>query len=161
MSKARPYPGLIKSRLCVENLSEEDVHNIKKIEERIKSLDNQENQDITQLFTRAVNAAKVCVKKMSKKAQLAALITTLRVFYELLSKRGTLPLKYPSQADFLKSYPIFNDRCPTELQKLHDTANWMHMLFKVINAKNNKGLALNVVSKFTGRISLFQPYLHS
>ena len=57
-------------------------------------------------------------------------------------------LKYPTLEDFLNAYPgRFASESLEEQINLWHTANWMVILFKLIPAKKNKGLALQVVPK--------------
>lgn len=57
-------------------------------------------------------------------------------------------LKYPRLQDFLEKYPTeFNDVSNQELHYLHQTANWMNVLFSFMPARKNKGLAIHVVPK--------------
>lgn len=57
--------------------------------------------------------------------------------------------KYPTMNDFLEHFQEFfpHDE-ESELQNLWKTANWMHILFEMMPAKKNKGLAMLVVPRF-------------
>jgi hypothetical protein len=48
----------------------------------------------------------------------------------------------------MASYPIFADRSDTEKQNLFLTANWMDILFRIIPARKNKGIAMDIIPKF-------------
>lgn len=56
--------------------------------------------------------------------------------------------KYPTMQDFLQVYEgCFPSEPEDEMQKLWQTANWMNILFTLITARKNKGLAMQVVPK--------------
>ena len=57
--------------------------------------------------------------------------------------------KYQDLDSFLLSYDnIFNDYVLEEKINLKDTANWMNILFNMIPARKNKGLAMQIIPKF-------------
>lgn len=61
-------------------------------------------------------------------------------------------MKYTSLATFMEAYPVFQDRSSSEKEKLFYTANWMHVLFQITTAKKNKGMVMEIVPKFVGKI---------
>lgn len=57
-------------------------------------------------------------------------------------------MKYPSIESFLDAYPgWFNNDSDYEKRYLWLAANWMNILFRMITARKNKGLVLQVVPK--------------
>jgi hypothetical protein len=57
-------------------------------------------------------------------------------------------MKYPTIESFQQAYSgWFVDEGEIELIKLWNVANWMNILFKMITARKNKGLAMQVVPK--------------
>lgn len=57
-------------------------------------------------------------------------------------------LKYPTFISFQEAYPgCFATESNEERNLLWHTANWMHILFQIIPAKKNKGLAMQVIPK--------------
>lgn len=54
--------------------------------------------------------------------------------------------KYKSTQELLRAYPAFVGIGSEELDKLHKSANWMDVLFKLIPSKKNKGLSLRIVT---------------
>lgn len=74
-------------------------------------------------------------------------IIFLRYRRKLFSDKNNF--RYASIEAFLAEYEgHFEGVDATEQQKLMDTANWMHLLFKTVPAKRNKGFFLHVVPKF-------------
>ena len=68
----------------------------------------------------------------------------------LRGKLGNDDFKYGSLKDFMgvKVYADSFVRVPnSEKEKLRQTANWMHIFFKMVPAIRNKGLTIPVVSK--------------
>jgi hypothetical protein len=56
--------------------------------------------------------------------------------------------KYQTCEEFLEAYDgRFSSESDKEKNYLFQTANWMHLLFKMITARKNKGLALQVIPK--------------
>ena len=65
-------------------------------------------------------------------------------------------VKYKTQEDMLAAYPTFTDRSETDKQNLYLTANWMNILFRMIPARKNKGIAMDIIPKFVGKcLSIF------
>jgi hypothetical protein len=57
-------------------------------------------------------------------------------------------LKYNNVNSFLAEYPGKFDKCDMEEKRcLFDTANWMCVMLKMVSARKNKGLAIQVVPK--------------
>jgi hypothetical protein len=57
-------------------------------------------------------------------------------------------LKYPTLESFLKAYNgYFDNHAVAEQNRLWETANWMYVLFSLIPAKKNKGLAMAIIPK--------------
>ena len=133
-----------------EKLKPQDYKTLKKMELRISKLDD--GTDPSTALSRAVSIARICFKQFSKASYHTALMTTLKHLKIIINDRIRGTMKYNNKQSFLKKYPVFKDRDPIEQEKLWHTANWMNLLFKIINAKNNKGLALTVVSKFLGNV---------
>lgn len=106
------------------------------------------NADQIGATEKILNLASLHVKILTKQAppSNAVILMILFVLKNLVSVEDSL--KYKSTNDFLHSYPDFCDREPNELAILHENANWMNILFLIIPAKKNKGLALDVVPKF-------------
>ncbi|RYH30095.1 hypothetical protein EON65_06245 [archaeon] len=56
--------------------------------------------------------------------------------------------KYPTFESFINEYGnVYNNESVEEQEKLWHTANWMFILFTLIPARKNKGLAMQVVPK--------------
>jgi hypothetical protein len=63
--------------------------------------------------------------------------------------------KYKNMAEFLAEYDgEFNNMDTTEQVKLFHTANWMKILFSMVAAKKNKGLAVHVIPKLVEGFSI-------
>ena len=63
--------------------------------------------------------------------------------------------KYKTMPEFLAEYNGDFDKCdPNEQIKLFHTANWMTILFKMVPAKKNKGLAIHVIPKLVEGFSV-------
>lgn len=63
--------------------------------------------------------------------------------------------KYKTMTEFLSEYNGDFDKCdPNEQIKLFHTANWMTILFKMVPAKKNKGLAIHVIPKLVEGFSV-------
>ena len=60
-------------------------------------------------------------------------------------------VKYKTQGEMLAVYPSFSDRPEAEKENLFLTANWMGILFRVLPAKKNKGIAMDIIPKFVGK----------
>mmetsp|Transcript_398 Transcript_398/g.436 ORF Transcript_398/g.436 Transcript_398/m.436 type:complete len:374 (-) Transcript_398:234-1355(-) len=57
-------------------------------------------------------------------------------------------MKFPVLDQFLQAYEgRFTNETESEIYKLWQVANWMNILFKMISARKNKGLAMQVVPK--------------
>mmetsp|Transcript_31088 Transcript_31088/g.52507 ORF Transcript_31088/g.52507 Transcript_31088/m.52507 type:complete len:444 (-) Transcript_31088:359-1690(-) len=71
------------------------------------------------------------------------------VILSALHKRISLEnMKYPTMDSFLTAYePWFTSEPECEKRYLWHTANWMNILFKMITARKNKGLAILVVPR--------------
>lgn len=95
-----------------------------------------------------LNLAASQVKLLTKKAppSNAVILMILFVMKNVIS--GDEMTKYNSSEDFFEKYPDFRDRDAGEQSLLRQNANWMHVLFLILPAKKNKGLALDVVPKF-------------
>jgi hypothetical protein len=59
-------------------------------------------------------------------------------------------VKYKTQDDMLAVYTTFNERPEAEKKNLFLTANWMNILFRVLPARKNKGIAMDIIPKFVG-----------
>jgi hypothetical protein len=71
-----------------------------------------------------------------------AMLVILKKFY----KRDDF--KYPTLDSFHHAYNyVFDEESDEEQERLWQTANWMSVLFQLISAKKNKGLAMQVVPK--------------
>jgi len=99
-------------------------------------------------FSDIVNATSELVRGLIRKNTLTN--SFLRVILHLINSlpETGVNLKYKSMEDFLEKYPEMSVRDERERQRLLQTANWMHILFQIIPAKKNKGVALDVVPKF-------------
>lgn len=68
----------------------------------------------------------------------------------LKAKLGDDDFKYPKISDFM-AVKVYADNfvgaSNKEKERLRQTANWMHIFFKMISANRNKGLSIQVVSK--------------
>jgi hypothetical protein len=76
------------------------------------------------------------------------------IFYRVMRKRIPVPhankfnFKYATKEDFLREYNYtFMDCDELETDQLFFTANWMALLFMTVDARGNKGLAMNVIPK--------------
>lgn len=76
------------------------------------------------------------------------------VFFRVMRKNIPIPhqnrfhFKYATEQDFLREYNYCFAECdPTEISNLYFTANWMALLFATVDARGNKGLAMNVIPK--------------
>ena len=89
-------------------------------------------------------------RKSLKKGEGALINTFFICILDMLKSRLTdHDLKYPTIADFLHVYGEKFGREPhKEKELLWQTANWAHVLFKMIKARTNAGLALEVLPKF-------------
>ena len=79
-----------------------------------------------------------------------ALVTALYVCIldTLRSRLVNETLKYPTVGDFMAAYgDQFQGESHDEKQKLWQHANWSFILFKIIPAKTNKVLAMDVIPK--------------
>jgi hypothetical protein len=79
-----------------------------------------------------------------------ALITALYVCIldTLRSRLVNETLKYPTVGDFMTAYgDQFQGESHDEKQKLWQFANWSFILFKMVPAKTNKVLAMDVIPK--------------
>jgi hypothetical protein len=57
-------------------------------------------------------------------------------------------VKYKTQAEMMAVYPTLHDRSDSEKHNLFLTANWMSILFQVLPARKNKGIAMDIIPKF-------------
>lgn len=87
----------------------------------------------------------VLVKEVTPSITHAVVAVVLYLLSNILSNDN---VKYRTQEDMLAIYPQFEDRTPTEKQNLFLTANWMHVLFRIIPARKNKGIAMDIIPKF-------------
>ena len=81
-----------------------------------------------------------------------ALITVLYLCILVVLRDRLLPgdFKYPTQVDFMcvQAYrEEFASESATEKELLWQSANWMSILFKIVKANANLGLAMAVVPK--------------
>ena len=69
----------------------------------------------------------------------------------LKAKLGVDDFKYPKMSDFM-SVKVYADNfvgaSNKEKERLWHSANWMHIFFKIVSANRNKGLSIQVISKF-------------
>jgi hypothetical protein len=93
------------------------------------------NADQIGATEKILNLASLHVKILTKQAppSNAVILMILFVLKNLVTLEDSL--KYKSTNDFLRSYPEFCDREPSELAILHENANWMNVLFLIIPAK--------------------------
>ena len=72
------------------------------------------------------------------------------VFFRLMRRQPNVErlFKYPTMESFQAAYGHkFQDVDETELHKLYSIANWMAILFTMVESRGNKGLAMNVIPK--------------
>jgi hypothetical protein len=108
------------------------------------------------VLAKKTNACLGQIPKTSKAAQQKALRVSLQLVQEILDSQCSaademIEMKYASQEQFYEHYDSINisrNIAETDRDKLFRTANWMNMLFRIIPAKQNKELALAVVTKF-------------
>lgn len=78
----------------------------------------------------------------------AAWVLYLSVMRNYLNNAALKTYKYSSLSDFHKAYnDIYTDVDIQEQEYLWHTANWMAILFSLIPARKNKGLAMQIVPK--------------
>lgn len=87
----------------------------------------------------------VLVKQVTPAITHAVMAVVLRLLSNLIDKDF---FKYKTVEDMLEVYPTFADRSDKEKENLLSTANWMSVLFRVIPARKNKGIAMDIVPKF-------------
>ena len=94
-------------------------------------------------------AANICFNDITKCNKRLVLLTILKLLRVVCSRRPRIKLKYNINS-FLEVYDVFENYDQDDLKRLWHSANWMDVLFQIIKPKHNKGLALDVVSKFIG-----------
>ena len=68
----------------------------------------------------------------------------------LKAKLGNDDFKYPKMSDFMgvKVYgDNFDGASSKEKERLRQSANWMHIFFKMVSVNRKKGLSIQVISK--------------
>ena len=79
-----------------------------------------------------------------------ALITALYLCILVILKDKLVPgdFKYPTEVEFMQAYDNkFAKESDKEKNLLWQSANWMSILFKIVKASANQGLALAVIPK--------------
>lgn len=127
-------------------LNAHEFETVSKVVEGSLSIVNADRIGATE---KILNLASLHVKMLTKQAppSNAVILMILFVLKHLVTMEDTL-WKYKSTHDFLRSYPEFCERETSEHAILYENAIWMNILFRIIPAKKNKGLALDVVPKF-------------
>lgn len=87
----------------------------------------------------------VLVKQVTPAITHAVMAVVLYLLSNILNNDH---VKYKKLEDMLETYPCFKDRPENEKQNLFLTANWMAVLFRVIPARKNKGIAMDIIPKF-------------
>lgn len=87
----------------------------------------------------------VLVKEVNPSLTHAVVSVVLYLLSTILSNDH---IKYKTQDEMLAMYPTFSDRPNAEKQNLFLTANWMDVLFRLLPARKNKGIAMGVIPKF-------------
>ena len=143
----------------IENYNDIELNALKKIavtvdqEIRETSLSDNKmgNIPLIHVLHKAKNIFKSIRKKDLSKDHIM-LVAILNMIKELLFQVRDIEMKYTMTA-FLKKYPDFSKRDDYEQELLLQTANWMHILFEIVSARNAKGLAITVMSKFLGKVN--------
>lgn len=114
-----------------------------------KKLDNKRKEIV---INDIIATAKARIVALSKEVNPSLTHAVMAVVLYLLSNILTNEhVKYKTQGEMMAVYPSFLDRPEAEKQNLFLTANWMGILFRVLPAKKNKGIAMDIIPKFVGK----------
>ena len=158
---------MLKAPTCLKReLNPEDIESIEIVEKRINDITKGGRECSDKAFLAAFNVTKRFLNKLRapdqnndrvtiKNPRLVLLVTVLHLLKPVLSNGGSfIKMKYASVHEFMEKYPGFDGRALDERNALMCAGNWMKILFSIIAARNNKGLAMAVVKKFAGMLNM-------
>mmetsp|Transcript_12331 Transcript_12331/g.20066 ORF Transcript_12331/g.20066 Transcript_12331/m.20066 type:complete len:450 (-) Transcript_12331:2-1351(-) len=109
-------------------------------------LDEQEKElVIKDILSTAFARISLLAKEVNPALTHAVIAVVLYILSGILTNEH---VKYKTQEEMLAAYPLFVDRPEAEKQNLFLTANWMNILFRVLPARKNKGIAMDIIPKF-------------
>ena len=124
----------------IHSLQEEDLELIIKPEDGISTLQS--------LFQDVLDDLRVPKKSLKKGEDAVINALYICILDMLKDKLVAEDFKYPTRDDFMR---IYGEKfaCESDREKtiLWQTANWMWILFKMITAKKNTGLTIEVIPK--------------
>lgn len=113
---------------------------------REKVLDAQEKElVIKDILSTAFARIALLAKEVNPALTHAVIAVVLYILSGILTNEH---VKYKTQEDMLAAYPLFVDRPEADKRNLFLTANWMNILFRVLPARKNKGIAMDIIPKF-------------
>jgi hypothetical protein len=107
----------------------------------------QKENAIKDVVSTAQSRIAVLVKEVNPSLTHAVMAIVLYLLSNILTNDH---VKYKTQDDMLAVYTTFNERPEAEKKNLFLTANWMNILFRVLPARKNKGIAMDIIPKFVG-----------
>ena len=118
-----------------------EVHTAKELDHKAKE------KLINEIISTANARIAVLSKEVNPSLSHAVIAVVLYLLSNILSNDH---VKYKTQEEMMAVYPTFADRPDTEKQNLFLTANWMGILFRLLPARKNKGIAMDIIPKFVG-----------
>jgi hypothetical protein len=113
-----------------------------------KELDHKAKETlINEIISTANSRIAVLSKEVNPALTHAVIAVVLYLLSNILSNEH---VKYKTQEEMMAKYPTFSDHPETEKQNLFLTANWMNILFRLLPARKNKGIAMDIIPKFVG-----------
>lgn len=111
-----------------------------------KELDHKTKEN---LINNIIDTANARIAVLSKEVNPSLTHAVVAVVLYLLSNiLSNDHVKYRTQEEMMAVYPTFSDRPETEKKNLFLTANWMSILFRILPARKNKGIAMDIIPKF-------------